>query len=141
MAAIPHASAPGFIEEHAHVAPIRVVRLEGKGRGVLATRAIRAGELIERVHVVPVSAADSEHLDRTRLDSYVYNWKDGGVAIALGAGSLYNHSYLPNARYDKRFDDDSIDFVCVRDIAAGEEITVNYNGHPEDQTPVWFDVK
>jgi SET domain-containing protein len=28
----------------------------------------------------------------------------------------------------------------LRDIDAGEEITVNYNGHEEDLTPVGFEV-
>ncbi len=32
-------------------------------------------------------------------------------------------------------------FTALRDIAPGEEITVNYNGSPEDQSAVWFEVK
>jgi SET domain-containing protein len=31
-------------------------------------------------------------------------------------------------------------FTAIRNIAAGEEITVNYNGEPGDRTPVGFDV-
>ena len=31
-------------------------------------------------------------------------------------------------------------FTALRDIAAGEEITVNYNGEPDDETPVGFEV-
>ncbi len=30
--------------------------------------------------------------------------------------------------------------MAIRDIAQGEEIVVNYNGEPADQTPVWFKV-
>ena len=29
-------------------------------------------------------------------------------------------------------------FVAVRDIAAGDEITINYHGDPNDAAPVWF---
>lgn len=121
--------------------PIRVVVFAGKGRAVLAARAISRGEVIERVPVLVLSAGDSDHLERTCLDSYVYNWTAGGVAVALGAGSLYNHAYVPNANYLKRFEEAAIDFVALRDIAEGEEIVINYNGDPADQTPVWFDVK
>jgi hypothetical protein len=31
-------------------------------------------------------------------------------------------------------------FTAIRDIAASEEITVNYNGEPGDETPVGFEV-
>lgn len=30
---------------------------------------------------------------------------------------------------------------AVRDIEAGEEITINYNGDWNDEKKVWFDVK
>ncbi len=57
--------------------------------------------------------------------------------MALGYGSLYNHSYQPNARYDDESGQTKV-FSAIRDIAPGEEIVVNYNGEPEDETPVWF---
>ena len=59
-------------------------------------------------------------------------------AIVLGYGSLYNHSYAPNARYYTTFDTRTLDIVALKDIPIGEEITVNYNGEPEDQSAVWF---
>ena len=31
-------------------------------------------------------------------------------------------------------------YTALRDIAPGEEITVNYNGDPSDRSPVGFDV-
>jgi SET domain-containing protein len=37
------------------------------------------------------------------------------------------------------FDAQTIDIYCIRPIAAGEEILINYNGTPEDQTVVWFE--
>jgi SET domain-containing protein len=61
------------------------------------------------------------------------------VAVALGYGSLYNHSYTPNARYDDESPQIKI-FTAIREIAAGEEITINYNGEPSDESPVWFKV-
>ena len=39
-------------------------------------------------------------LAETVLKDYCFNWAEGKVALALGYGSIYNHSYRPNARYD-----------------------------------------
>ncbi len=61
------------------------------------------------------------------------------MALALGYGSLYNHSFHPNARYDDRGQQTKV-FTSLRDIESGEEITVNYNGDPNDTTAVSFEV-
>src|SRR5437660_11139895 len=112
-----------------------------KGRGVFARQGFRQGELIERVPVIAVPREQLEHLEKTELSYYTFSWgpelNDG--AIALGFGSFYNHSFQPNADYFKRVEDGVIDFIAIRDIAPNEEITVNYNGLPEDKTPLWFD--
>jgi SET domain-containing protein len=31
--------------------------------------------------------------------------------------------------------------VALRDIEAGEEVTTNYNGNPDNLKPVWFDAQ
>jgi SET domain-containing protein len=122
---------------------LRVVSTPGKGRGVVALRAFDVGEVIEVVPVLVVRHSDV--LDQTELANYVYNWPtgDNDVAIAFGFGSLYNHSYEPNARYDKRPDDGgfgTICYTCIRPIRVGDEIVINYNGMPEDRSPMWFDL-
>ena len=61
------------------------------------------------------------------------------LALALGYGSLYNHSYRPNARYDDVGQRTKL-FTALRAIEPGEEITINYNGDPEDGSPVGFEV-
>ena len=80
-------------------------------------------------------------LNDTFLYEYYFEWGKSGRkgALALGFGSLYNHSYAPNARYLPDFDLNILEFVAVRDIQPGEEICVNYNLDPDDQTPVWWE--
>jgi len=119
---------------------IRVRYIRGKGRGVFARRPIEEGEIIERVPVIvlPVGQVGDDP-GRHELAAYVFEWGRGTVALALGYGSLYNHSYEPNARYEDRGVRTKL-FVALREIAAGEEITVNYNGEPGDRSPVWFEV-
>jgi SET domain-containing protein len=119
---------------------IEVKEIKGKGRGVFARRAIRNGEVIERVPVIVLPLSDiTTPTGPTRTAGYCFEWSGGKVAMALGYGSLYNHSFRPNARYDPRSRQINV-FRAIRDIAAGEEILINYNGEPDDLTPVWFEV-
>ena len=115
----------------------------GKGRGVFASRAIRAGEIIEEAPVIVLPGAEIEHLERTALQDYYFLWgaDEKDAAILLGVCSLCNHSYEPNAVFELRPDSQTIRFVARRDIAAGEEITTNYNGDPANLKPVWFDAR
>jgi SET domain-containing protein len=121
-----------------------VVRDAGpRGRGVFATRDLVEGELVESCPVVVVPADQVAHVVETTLHAYHFRW--GGLgedsAIALGYGSLYNHSNDPNAMYVKKYAARLIDFVTLRAIAAGDEITVSYNGGVGDRSPVWFEVE
>ena len=85
---------------------------------------------------------DTEKISQTRLGDYCYTWgKDKtGSAIVLGNGSLYNHSYQPNAVYEKDIDNAILTIRCYLSIKAQEEITINYNGNPLDTSCVWFEV-
>ena len=124
-------------ELHVHDST-RVVEIPGKGRGVVAARKIGKGELIESAYVVVLRASEV----RGELENYVYDWPylSEWVAIALGKGSLYNHSFAPNADYTKKLDERVLEYHAIKDIEAGEEILINYNGTPTDMTPLWFTV-
>lgn len=120
--------------------PIRIGVVPGKGRGIFATRDIAHGELIETAPVIIVPPDQVERIYGTVLEFYVFDWYQdaSAFAVALGTASLYNHSYLPNVRYDKRFDEGLIEFRAIRNVLAGEELVSNYNGDPNDRSPVWF---
>ena len=80
---------------------IEVKQIKGKGRGVFARRLIHDGEVIERVPVLVLPVGETRTASGpTRMSGYCFEWGRGTVAVALGYGSLYNHSYQPNARYD-----------------------------------------
>jgi len=121
---------------------LAVVDTPGKGRGVIARQAFAVGDVIELAPVLVI--VDGDILDQTPLGNYVYNWPASGpsaVAVAFGCGSLYNHSYEPNARYDKLPEGmGSLRYTAIKAIAVGDEITINYNGHPTDRSPMWFDL-
>jgi len=109
------------------------------GRGVFAKERIEKGELIEQCPVVALEdPKDRDRLRKTGLVNYYFLWGETRTyaAICLGWGSVYNHSFEPNARYEKAMEDRRMDFYALRDIEPGEEILVNYNGAPENKTPL-----
>lgn len=114
----------------------------GKGRGVFAQRDFKKGEIIESSPVIVLPSEEIDSLELTQLYNYYFAWgpESKDAAIALGYGSLYNHSYTPNARYYKDFEKRLLKYVCIKDIQTDEEITINYNWDPEDKNPVWFDL-
>ena len=115
---------------------LEVRRIPGKGRGVFARKAILKGTIFE---TVPLLVVKQDDIIASTLMDYVYAWTGSTVALALGYGSLYNHSFKPNARYDD-LSQQRKEFTAIRDIEAGEEITINYNGDPKSKKSVGFDV-
>ncbi len=111
------------------------------GRGVFTELRLEEGDLIEICPAIVLSADDLERIHQTGLHDYYFLWGEDqkSCALALGYGSLYNHSFEPNARYLIDYEQNTIDFYCIREILPGEEITVNYNGDPDEKTPVWFE--
>lgn len=111
--------------------------IPGKGRGVVATQPIAAGETIERSPVIPLAMKDSEC---PGLNDYAFAWGEDvpgfepgkECAIALGYIGLYNHSDTSNVRLERHYADNEMSIHALRDIAAGEELTINYD------VPLWF---
>jgi uncharacterized protein len=112
------------------------------GRGIFASRTIQKGELIHQAPVIVCPGDQYKKLKKTVLRNYYFNWGENydHVAIALGYGSLFNHSYSPNAMFENNLKEETVDFIALKRIKAGEEIFVNYNGDPDDKGPLWFDV-
>jgi SET domain-containing protein len=109
------------------------------GTGVFARRAFEPGELLECCPVIVCPAGEEAMLEQTSLRGLYFHWDDEAVAVALGFGSLYNHAWGSNARYEPDVEASVIRIVCVRPIAAGDEVTVNYTGDPDGVGELWFD--
>jgi hypothetical protein len=115
-----------------------------KGRGAYASRAHARGETVEACPVVLFSGAYTAVPEEVR--KLLFNWgvlanTDSGHCLALGYGSLYNHANPANMRYEADAVSRLLRFIAIRDIAADEELTVNYNavggGHESEQN-TWF---
>jgi SET domain-containing protein len=98
------------------------------GWGVFAKQDIKSGELIEECPVLtlPILKGDVTPL----LIDYRFNWPQGveweEQVVALGFGSLYNHSNDPNAVWISSDVRKCFIFYATRDIKEGEEIFVWY---------------
>jgi SET domain-containing protein len=127
-----------FIIEQKRGSAIEVKEIKNKGRGVIARKKFEQGDIIERAPVILLGSHE-EPLEDETLYHYTFAWGEGS-AVALGYGSIYNHSYTPNAYYVRDEKNKCINFVALREIEEGEEITLNYNGTPHSTAPLWFPV-
>src|SRR3954470_16563729 len=107
-----------------------------KIRGIVATREIRKGDVIEKCPIILINRKEENALKRTELRSYYCEWDSEYHCIALGYGSLINHSYAPNARYRRDYRNRYLVIQAIRVIRKREEITMNYNYHPDSQAPL-----
>ena len=118
-----------------------------KGRGVFAAERFGAGEVVEECPVIlfkkPYEVLHKE------LKTVVFHWPvpEGAAetqALALGYGSLYNHANPSNLRYEVDRDSRLLRYIAAREIAADEELTINYNadgGAPVSDEDWWFEEK
>ncbi len=122
---------------------IRKSTVTNAGRGVFAGQSMKKGEVIEKCPVLVLPRKDYPITKKTILRNYFFMWGKTTAAICFGYGSLYNHSYKPNATYRKLIKEKVIEFVAIKNIEKDEEITVNYNyGDPGDKKTLWIkDIK
>lgn len=122
--------------------PFELKRTPSKGLGVFATEDIKKGEVIESCPLIVLTPTERQHAEKTLLSHYMYPWRSTrSASVVFGYGSIINHSFSPNADWRQDFRSSRMVYRALRDIAAGEEITVNYNGEPDDMTPIeWTDI-
>lgn len=109
---------------------IEVKKSSIHGLGVFATDRIESNEIIEECPILLLPTKRGE-LNYTLID-YTFQWPRSldwtNHAIALGYGSLYNHSNNPNSDWFSDEDKNVFKFVALREIYKGEEITIYYGG-------------
>lgn len=115
-----------------------------KGRGVFAGENIATGSLIERAPVIVLNAEERSIVEKTGLYNYIFAWgneegENEAAAIGLGYLSIYNHQSPSNCEYLMHYNTLFIEVFAMRDIQAGEELTLNYTTHWQDYKPVWFE--
>lgn len=97
------------------------------GHGVFAKAPIPKDAFVE---IAPVVVFDPKELAGGELANYTMAWRDK-LAVGLGWTMVYNHSDANNCEFSVNYHDDLMAIMAVRDIEAGEQLTVNYG-------PTWF---
>ena len=109
----------------------------GRGRGVFAATAIPKDSIIETSAVLMLDAREQELIAQTQVDDYLFSWDDPEApqhdqAMVLGRLSMANHSEQPNTVVRRHYAERLMEWVAMRDIAAGEELTFRY------RCELWF---
>ncbi|MBI1358839.1 MAG: SET domain-containing protein-lysine N-methyltransferase [Alphaproteobacteria bacterium] len=108
------------------------------GRGVFSTEFIRRGELFHTAHLLVFDCDQSTALSGTLASNYVFHIEDCAddpacqkTGLAMSPISFINHHRRCNATFVVNGPARTIDFTAVRDIAPGEEITIDYGDFAE----------
>ena len=117
-----------------------ITNTEKKGRGVFTSVDIYEGDVIEVCNIIKIPKRELPIIHKSVLHDYYFLWGNDleDCAIALGYGSLYNHEIHPNANFILDIENETIDIEAIKDIKAGEEITLNYHGEAGNEDEVWF---
>jgi len=103
----------------------------GMGRGVFAVRGIAAGEVLGEFHTIRIPASEVAAMRgfKSTLANYWFeDDADGSALVVLGWLELVNHARMPNLDRHWRStpEGDVVTVVAARDIAAGEQLFIDY---------------
>lgn len=120
-------------------------KIKSAGRGVFARCDIKNGEIIEQCPIIEVPKNDTSKLKESILVTYFFYFGKNKerIALALGFGSIYNHSYRPNAVYEIKPEEKIMNFIALKDIIKNDEITFDYSkreGSKDKKSSLWFEV-
>jgi len=107
-----------------------VVKKTKWGRGVFTQETIRAGRLVHSADLIMIPASEAKLIEKTILDRYVYDAGRGQLCLALGLGSLFNHSTSPNLKAELDFKNKLIRFYAIELIPAKTQLLIDYGYQP-----------
>jgi hypothetical protein len=107
-----------------------VQMVEGMGRGIIAERDIKLGEIITNCELLVLGASDTSSVNQTELQWYTFTFDAANKqdCLVLGDGEIFNHDDSANVLYGL-IDWDGrklMRFQAARDIKKGEQLFINY---------------
>jgi len=126
-----------------HIPGLYIAETDLKGRGIFTSEDLSEGDMIEICPIIKLNQGSLKLIDKTNIYDYYFLWEEEGfdACIALGYGSLYNHSSDPNALVIMDYTDDTIKIEASKNIISGDEILIDYSGGTKGQIQLWFEVK
>jgi hypothetical protein len=110
------------------------------GNGVFALTSFKKNDVIEICPAIFLPIAEFEILKKTKMFYYYFEYSTKEIAVVLGYGSIYNHSYKPNSQYRFNFHKRVMVVRAIKNIKPGDEILFNYNFWARDKTSLedWY---
>jgi len=116
---------------------LHVKKSEIHGIGVFAAEDIPKGELLEISRLLKLEWRMKYQYDKVLRD---YSWVSNcqckecqthgqNMFLALGFGSLYNHSDSPNTNMEINYANQTLIVVAKEDIKQGDEVFVSYGAN------------
>jgi hypothetical protein len=99
--------------------------------GVYTTTDIKKGEKVVEYTGPRISKEKGDEIYEGRDVTYLFGMDDGLIIDGHGIAAFINHCCDPNCETDEI--DKKIWIIAVRDIAAGEELTYDYNLYDGDE--------
>lgn len=109
--------------------------VDGMGRGIIAERDIKRGEIITNCELLVLSPEDTIKVNETDLKWYTFTFNADTKqdCLVMGDGEIFNHDDNANTLYGL------IDwngrklmrFQASRDIKKGEQLFIDYNADVE----------
>ena len=125
-----------------HVPGLFIAQTEHKGRGIFSSIDLEEGDLIEICPLLFLPQQQIKWINKTNLYDYYFLWPESeSIVIALGYGSIYNHSKKANAEITMDLGDQQMYIYCCRPIQAGQEILIDYTGGTKPESELWFEAK
>lgn len=124
-----------------HIPGLFIAPSDGRGNGMFTAHDLESGDTIEVCPYILIPADQLEAVHKTIFHDYYFLMPDDEktACLILGYGSVYNHNSTPNAEVIFDLPNERIEFQCTRDIAAGEEIFIDYKGGIKQSTKLWFE--
>jgi SET domain-containing protein len=100
--------------------------------GCYTTRSLKKGVRVCEYEGPRFTKEEADERYKDRFITYLFSCGEDGMVIdGFGTAMFINHSCEPNCETTE--DDGRIFVMAVRDIAAGEELTYEYNLHDSDE--------
>ncbi|MEZ5937095.1 MAG: SET domain-containing protein-lysine N-methyltransferase [Hyphomonadaceae bacterium] len=103
------------------------------GRGVFAAAPIAKNDVFHVAHLLVFDSDQTQAVNATTLGCYVFHVEDNPngdgtslTGLAMSPISFINHSRTANAAFEVDAANRTIRFIAQRDIAQGEELTIDY---------------
>ena len=112
-----------------------VQMIEGMGRGIIAERDIKRGEIITNCELLVLSPEDTVKVNETDLKWYVFTFDKNKKqdCLVMGDGEIFNHDDNANTLYGLiDFNGRKLmRFQASKDIKKCEQLFINYNSDVE----------